>query len=270
MNEKEMFYTAGQFAKLHGINKRTLHYYDEIGLFSPAHKGVNGYRYYTYLQSPNLEMLLALRELEMSVEDILMYMQNRSPDAFEEIVNTKIHEVEFRIRQLQDIHKMLTKKKTQLTICRGIDFNKIETITCEQEYLSLTKSMSGDYDLEDFSILIAHPQETSDTRIFNKTYGSMISVENIYAGKFENYTCFFTQIEKPKKKADLYIKPAGNYIRAFCLGPWENLASCYAQIISYAQLHELTLCGYAYEIGINEMSIGCMEEYVTQIMIQYK
>lgn len=27
--------TTAQFAKLHEVNKRTLHYYDEIGLFHP-------------------------------------------------------------------------------------------------------------------------------------------------------------------------------------------------------------------------------------------
>ena len=41
MNEKSILLTANEFAKLHNVNKRTLHYYDEIGLFSPAHKGEN-------------------------------------------------------------------------------------------------------------------------------------------------------------------------------------------------------------------------------------
>ncbi|MEG2989678.1 MAG: MerR family DNA-binding transcriptional regulator, partial [Oscillospiraceae bacterium] len=58
MASHEMRFTTGQFAKLHHINKRTLHYYDAIGLFSPACIGENGYRYYTYLQSTALEMLL--------------------------------------------------------------------------------------------------------------------------------------------------------------------------------------------------------------------
>ena len=44
---KSLYFTAGQFARLHQLNKRTLHYYDDIGLFSPAYKGENGYRYYT-------------------------------------------------------------------------------------------------------------------------------------------------------------------------------------------------------------------------------
>ena len=44
MNEKSKLLTIGQFAALHGINKKTLMWYDEIGLFHPAliHPGVAG------------------------------------------------------------------------------------------------------------------------------------------------------------------------------------------------------------------------------------
>ena len=51
MKNRKYLYTTGQFAKLNGINKRTLHYYDEIGLFCPECKGENGYRYYTCFQT---------------------------------------------------------------------------------------------------------------------------------------------------------------------------------------------------------------------------
>ena len=44
-NRKKQF-TIGQFAALHQINKKTLMWYDEIGLFRPAIKKENGYRYY--------------------------------------------------------------------------------------------------------------------------------------------------------------------------------------------------------------------------------
>ena len=39
MNHTSFKLTAAQFAKLHGVNKRTLHYYDSIGLFSPRERG---------------------------------------------------------------------------------------------------------------------------------------------------------------------------------------------------------------------------------------
>ena len=48
--------TTAQFAKLHNVNKRTLHYYDAIGLFSPNTKGENGYRYYDLSQSLDFEI----------------------------------------------------------------------------------------------------------------------------------------------------------------------------------------------------------------------
>ena len=61
---KEIFYlTTAQFAKLHNVNKRTLHYYDEIGLFSPKIKGENNYRYYDALQSIDFEYIRMFKEL---------------------------------------------------------------------------------------------------------------------------------------------------------------------------------------------------------------
>lgn len=43
-------FQTGEFAKLCGVNKRTLHYYDEQGIFSPDHVGENHYRYYSARQ----------------------------------------------------------------------------------------------------------------------------------------------------------------------------------------------------------------------------
>ena len=37
-------FTIGQFAKLHEINKKTLMWYDEIGILKPAVIKENGYR----------------------------------------------------------------------------------------------------------------------------------------------------------------------------------------------------------------------------------
>lgn len=79
MEQGRVRFTTAQFAKLHHLNKRTLHYYDDIGLFSPMYKGENGYRYYDYMQSMELENIRMLKELHMSIEEIKSYMQN--PDA---------------------------------------------------------------------------------------------------------------------------------------------------------------------------------------------
>ena len=49
MKKQETDLTTSQFAAIHQVNPRTLHYYDSVGLFSPERKGENQYRYYTSL-----------------------------------------------------------------------------------------------------------------------------------------------------------------------------------------------------------------------------
>ena len=58
MEQKHYLYSSGEFAKRAGVNKRTLHYYNDIGLFCPEVIEENGYHYYT----KKFLFLLPLRE----------------------------------------------------------------------------------------------------------------------------------------------------------------------------------------------------------------
>ncbi|MEG2174702.1 MAG: MerR family transcriptional regulator [Oscillospiraceae bacterium] len=267
MINHEMRFTTGQFAKMHHVNKRTLHYYDAIGLFSPAFIGENGYRYYTYLQSAALEMLLTMRELNMSISEIEAYLNHRSAESFHQILADKTAEIDDRISQLKEIRRLLNAKEEQLCLCEQVDLDRIEIVSCPREYLVLSQSITGTYDDNDFAVFVQHAHALQDHRLFSKSYGSMISAEKISAGKFEEYDCFFTKVEKSRSNSDRFIKPSGRYLRAFCKGPWDKIPSVYARMLEFAHTRELTLHGYAYEEGLNEMAISSMDEYVTQMMI---
>ena len=95
MDRKEKLLTIGQFAALHGINKKTLMWYDETGLFKPAAKNEeNGYRYYSYRQSPLLETILLLRELNVSVAEIQKFIKMRSAESLKNLLEEKIKDVD--------------------------------------------------------------------------------------------------------------------------------------------------------------------------------
>lgn len=265
--EPKTLFTAGQFAKLHNINKRTLHYYDDVGLFSPAVKRENGYRYYTYLQSPTLEMLLTLRELDMSIEEIQRYMRNQSSGALITLLQTKTAEIDASIKRLKQIRKLLTEKENQLLLPQQTDLNGIEIVQCKEEYLLLSRAGTGAFDEQDMALLIAHTQELRQHRMFNYSYGSMVPMEKAMQQDFSE-ECFFTKLEKPVKKSGLFTKPQGDYIRAFCVGDWDKLPAAYRRISAFAEAHGLKLVGNAYEEGINEMAITRIEDYITQITVR--
>lgn len=99
MKEKKLrLMTIGQFATLHQINKKTLMWYDEIGLSSQAVVKENGYRYYTYLQSDKLETILMLRDLNISIPEIQDFFSNRSAESLAALLDEKVTELDQRIR----------------------------------------------------------------------------------------------------------------------------------------------------------------------------
>ena len=65
-----MIYTVKQLADLAGVSRRTLHYYDEIGLLKPSEIGDNGYRYYDDDEVLRLQQILFYRELGLSLDEI--------------------------------------------------------------------------------------------------------------------------------------------------------------------------------------------------------
>ena len=87
LDQRQKLFTIGQFAAIHGVTKKTLMWYDEMGLVTPAVIGENGYRYYTYQQSSTLETVLMLRELNVSIPEIEGFMEHRSAPGMERLLS---------------------------------------------------------------------------------------------------------------------------------------------------------------------------------------
>jgi len=64
-------FRIGDFSRIARVSARLLRFYDEIGLFVPAHADEQtGYRYYTVEQLGQLNRILVLKELGFSLEQI--------------------------------------------------------------------------------------------------------------------------------------------------------------------------------------------------------
>jgi DNA-binding transcriptional MerR regulator len=64
-------FKIGEFSRLARVPVKTLHFYDEIGLFVPQQVDpFTSYRYYTFAQLPRLNRILALRGLGFTLEQI--------------------------------------------------------------------------------------------------------------------------------------------------------------------------------------------------------
>lgn len=76
-----VYYKIGVFAQLNKVSIKALHHYDEIGLLKPAYVDPNNaYRYYTSAQLPILHQILALRQINFSLEEIKAVLNGQSEE----------------------------------------------------------------------------------------------------------------------------------------------------------------------------------------------
>lgn len=268
MENKNKLLTIGQFAALHVINKKTLMWYDEIGLFNPAVVNPeNGYRYYNYHQSPILETILLLRELDVSINEIQQFMKHRSASSLAYLLEEKITDLDRTITHLKGVRKTLCNHYQNMNTLMTMDLSKISVVEKEARCLvtvDITKETSFEKEVE---MIIAETKKYQLRRLHDASYGTMISVENLYQNNFDNYSKLFIEIPFPIKKAGLHIQPGGTYIRAFHKGDWDKIPLKYKKIFDFARNNKLTLSGFSYETGINENVIDKIEDYITQIEI---
>ncbi|MCU0515102.1 MAG: helix-turn-helix domain-containing protein, partial [Anaerolineae bacterium] len=96
-------FKVGEFATLARVSTRLLRYYDEIGLLSPDYtdRG-NGYRYYSAAQLVQLNRILVLKDLGLSLEQIRQLLQaDVSIDEMQGMLLLKKAELEQQLRAEQ-------------------------------------------------------------------------------------------------------------------------------------------------------------------------
>lgn len=267
MKKSNIKLTTAQFAKLHNINKRTLHYYDNIGLFSPNTKGENGYRYYDLSQSIEFEYILMLRELNMSIDEIEEYVKRPTEEKFISLATAKEVEINNQIKRLKLIKKTIHEKKNQIELCQSLTTPNIELIECKEEKLLI---LPYSFDDNDISKSFSYMVESWSIEQIRMGVGGMISIEKVLQNDFSKYDGIYTPALHPTSKKNIFRKPQGTYIIYYHRGEWSTLPYAYRQIIEFAEKNNLEMSGYAYEIGMNEFTLSNEKDYVTKIMIKIR
>ncbi|MEP7356710.1 MAG: MerR family transcriptional regulator [Anaerolineales bacterium] len=93
----------GEFSRLSQVTVKTLHHYDEIGLFKPSQiDPFTSYRYYTLDQLPHIHSIMALKELGLSLEEISQLLRaDLSPEQIHGMFRLKQVQLQARVREEQ-------------------------------------------------------------------------------------------------------------------------------------------------------------------------
>ena len=254
---EDHIFTVSQFAKLHDVGKRTLHFYDEIGLFSPAIKNEeNGYRYYKLSQSSILEMILTLKSLGMSLEDIKKHMENRNSDNLMQLFNKQKQIINKKISELKTMNKIIDSKLGQIDLYNKAN-DKIEIkYMPKREYLvTKVENTENGY----VKAMLEHGKKLTEQYLFDMELGTMISSDSLLSGIYNKSEYIFSGVCKMNGN---FIRPEGDYLIAYHFGDFFDMTDFYRNILSYCRDNSLKPVGYSYEMGLNDISAMKIEEYV--------
>jgi len=100
-------FKIGDFSKLSKVTVKALRYYDEIGLLSPNYvDDLTGYRYYSAVQLPRLNRILAFKDLGFSLDQVARLLDEDIPPS----------EVRGMLRMKQmEIQRHLNEEQERLT-----------------------------------------------------------------------------------------------------------------------------------------------------------
>lgn len=267
MAKNPIYLTVAQFARLHEVNKRTLHYYDQIGIFSPSKKGENGYRYYDSSQSISFEYIRMLKDLNMSMEELGAFIRSPDMEIFIQIAEEKEKEIDDEMKRLKHTKKILRQKKEQLLFCRELKDQEIRIQEFGEEKLLI---VPFDFSGDNVSDIFAKAKENWDMEQIRMGVGSYISLDKVLDNDFEVYDGIFSPAFKHSAHSRQVVKPGGSYLCGYKKGSWDKIPEMYRNMADYAKENNINLTGYAYELGLNELAAFRSEDYVTQIAIKIK
>lgn len=270
MGKNPQYLTTGEFARLCGVSKHTLFHYDELGVFSPAVKAENGYRYYSMAQIDVFFVISTLKELDIPLREIKAYLDRRSPEELVRLLQGEARLLDEKIRRLRRM-KELIRRKVELTesaLASGPEGPCVRPFP--EKYLVRTQVPPLTSERSAALSLAEHVRFCDEHEIVSPyATGSMIGLSEVERGDFTRYSHFYTQLDAPPRGLPVYVREAGSYLTARHCGGYDSAHETYRDLLRYAREQGLPLTGSFFEdVLLDELSVSGYENYVLQISIR--
>lgn len=269
IDEKTIYFSTGEFAKLCRVNKKTLFYYNDIGILCPEKIADNGYRYYSHNQLELLSVISTLQDTGMSLKSIKELIDRRNSQNITEVLKYEVENLEKEIKRLKRIRDGVKNRIASIEEGRTRAGN-FEISYQPEEYLILSDSIDNSADIYDVDTYTAHITYCKEENL-DEGYpvGVILEKDKLLKGAFNKYSCYYTKVRKGVKSGRLFVKPEGTYLVYYARGYYDKLPLHYERIMQYIAENHLTVKGNSYEQGlIDEVAAKDTGEYVIRISIE--
>lgn len=270
MLETKLF-NISEFAKISGVTRQTLIYYDRIGLFSPAVTDENKYRKYSHSQIETISAITVLTDLGVPLKKIKTILSDVSPEKTVEVLNYQLDIIKEKITELGDLENMLSLRINQIkngeeaslnlnrfffeTVEKDIPFYVGKELNCKQT------DIPDEVMIDFFTTL----ENTKIPMIFSM--GALKKAAAVINGKADELSRVSFRLSD-EKNANFFM-PRGKYLVGYGKGDYGNVKDFYDKMLDYVNKNNLCPQGFFYEeYLIDELSEKNPDNFIFKVGVK--
>ena len=274
-------FQIGEFSRIARISTRQLRHYDDLGLFKPAHiDAVTGYRYYSASQLPQLNRILALKDLGLTLDQIARLLdQDVSAEEIHGMLTLKKAQVEQTIRdelaRIRSIEERLWQIETEGVLS---DDDVVLKSMPEQIFLSIREVVPAPQ--EGFALMY-QIHRLFPERAGQQTHGKFRLVLHYETYETENIDVemgyllahdLIREFALPDgRQMQTRIVPAVETMATLArVGIFNDVVGHYGALGTWIENHHFQLAGAGWEVFLQPFQPGKEDEAVIELQIPVK
>lgn len=270
MNTKK-FLNISDFAKIAGVSRQTLIYYDRIGLFSPAFIADNKYRMYSHNQVDNIGIITLLSYLGVPLKKIKEILTDISAETMERTLNYQLNAIQEKIDKLSVLKDMTQIRLEQIKegktfLSKASNFS-VKEIAEDIPIWGGDKINRNQNDIGDETIISFFDGAEKNGLPLIFSFGYIKNANDILRKNYNTVNRMWFRL-KNKKFANSFI-PKGKYLVGYAKGDYGKTNYVYKDLLKYANENGITLTGNVYEeYLIDELSEKNPDNFLLQIRVK--
>lgn len=273
MDHRDLF-QIGEVARMFHLSVGSLRHYEKLGLLTPEYTDpVTGYRYYSTRQFECLNTIRYLRVLDMPLEQIAAFLENRDIGRMQEMLRQQRETVIRKQRQLQTIEKKIDNRLRQLQDALASELDRIQLRRIPSRRIAWIRSNLRVQSYLDLETSIRQLEEgQSDTSVFLGKVGVGISRERLQAGQYDCYDMVFLLLDpEDTYEGRTEELPEEECVTLRFCGGHREAPEQYRKTEQFIYENGFDINGFSREITMIDYGItNDTEKFVTEIQIPVK
>ena len=267
---EETLLGIGEFARLSGIPRKTLIFYDETGIFSPASIGANRYRLYSRRQLQTANVIVALRGIDVPLSEIRSFLDARSPEALIALCREQGECIARAMRKLEETREIIVSLDAAMQSTAKAKPGRIVIRSFPEARLFMGPPVESST-LPAIDDALIEFYESCARAGVPQTHplGSITSLSGAGPKNRFRPERFYRPAGAGVPDELVTIRAAGRYLVGCGYGDYGELDGLYQKILRHSRRNGLTLAGDAYEeYLLNELALHNPDAYLAQVIVR--